>query len=68
MFIIKNIDYKKYTVKIWEQRPTLEQGSHGYEVFNPKGISIFYDDSDMWDENACYQNAIEDINVDLERG
>ena len=79
MFTIKNIDYKSYLIKVWEQKPTLGHekrnleeefqglGTHGYEIFNPKGLSIFYDDQDMWDEGACYQNAIQDINIDLEK-
>lgn len=78
MFTIKNIDYKSYLIKVWKQNPNLLKntnleeefqglGTHGYEIFNPKGLSIFYDDQDMWDEGACYQNAIQDINIDLEK-
>ena len=79
MFTIKKIDYKKYTIQIWKQKPTLGHekrnleeefqglGTHGYKIINPEGFSIFYDDQDMWDEGACYQNAIQDINIDLEK-
>ncbi len=80
MFTIKSIDYGLYTIKVWEQRPTAGHdpinnsqeedfglGSHGYEIFNPKGISISYDDKGMWDEKTCILNAITEIKVDLDK-
>ena len=75
---MKTFKEKDYTIKIWEQTPEMDykdrdfykefqgQGTHGYEVFNPKGQSINKDTSDMWDEAACYQNACQDIDADLE--
>ena len=70
---------KGYVIKIWEQEPNVSyeeafendgslhniHGSHAYEVFNPKGESIYKDDWDMWDEDACYQNACQDVDADL---
>ena len=70
--------YKNYKIKIWEQTPGMDYekinydkefqgcGTHGYQVFNPKGESIHLDYIDMWDEDACYQNACQDIDADLE--
>ena len=75
---MKTFKEKDYTIEIWEQTPEMDykdrdfykefqgQGTHGYEVFNPKGQSIYKDTSDMWDEDACYQNACQDIDADLE--
>ena len=69
---------KGYTIKIWEQTSSIQYedrnfdeefqgcGTHGYQVFNPKGESIHLDYIDMWDEDACYQNACQDIDADLE--
>ena len=69
---------KGYTIKIWEQAPDMEyekrdfdeefqgQGTHAYEVFNPRGESIHKDTWDMWDEDACYENACQDVDADLE--
>ena len=71
---------KGYTIKIWEQEPNVSyeeafendgslhniRGSHAYEVFNPRGESIHKDTWDMWDEDACYQNACQDVDADLE--
>ena len=69
---------KDYTIKIWEQTPDMDEekrnfdeefqgkGTHAYEVFNPRGESIHKDTWDMWDEDACYQNACQDIDADLE--
>jgi len=74
--------YKNYEIKIWEQKPNVSyefafssenppnvdniKGSHGYEVFNPKGKSIYKDTWDMWDEQACIDNACQEIDADLE--
>lgn len=74
--------YKNYEIKIWEQEPNVSyeyafssenppnvdniKGSHGYEVFNPKGKSIYKDTWDMWDEQACIDNACQEIDADLE--
>ena len=74
---MKTFKEKDYTIKIWEHTPEMDykdrdfykefqgQGPHGYEVFNPKGQSIYKDTSDMWDEDACYQNACQDFDADL---
>ncbi len=76
---MKTFKEKGYTIKIWEQTPEMDyedrnfdeqfegRGTYGYEVFNPKGQSIYKDTSDMWDEDACYQNACQDIDADLEQ-
>ena len=74
--------YKNYEIKIWEQEPNVSyeyafssdnppnvdniKGSHGYEVFNLKGKSIYKDTWDMWDEQACIDNAYQEIDADLE--
>ena len=68
--------YKNYKIEIWKQKPNKEMnfenndpndtyGTHGYRVFNPKGKNIFEDNKDMWDEDACYQNACQDVDADL---
>ena len=69
---------KGYTIKIWEQTSSIQYedrnfdeefqgcGTHGYQVFNPKGESIHLDYIDMWDEDACYQYACQDFDADLE--
>ena len=76
---MKTFKEKGYTIKIWEQTPEMDyedrnfdeqfegRGTYGYEVFNPKGQSIHKDIWDMWDEDACYQNACQDIDADLEQ-
>jgi len=76
---MKTFKEKGYTIKIWEQTPDMKyekrdfeeefqgQGTHGYEVLNPKGKRIWCDTWDMWDEDACYQNACQDIDADLEQ-
>jgi len=70
---------KGYKIKIWEQEPNVSyeeafkndgkldniRGTHAYEVFNPRGENIHKDTWDMWDEDACYQNACQDIDADL---
>jgi hypothetical protein len=70
--------YKNYKIKIWKQTPGMDYekrnfdeefqgcGTHGYQVFNPKGESIHLDYIDMWDEDACYENACQDVDADLE--
>ena len=71
---------KGYVIKIWEQKPNVSyeeafendgslhniRGTHAYEVFNPRGESIHKDSTDMWDEDACYQKACQDVDADLE--
>ena len=68
---------KGYKIKIWKQTSDIEyedrnfdnefqgKGTHGYQVFNPKGECIYKDIWDMWDKDACYQNACQDIDADL---
>jgi hypothetical protein len=68
---------KGYKIKIWKQTSDIKyedrnfdnefqgKGTHGYQVFNPKGECIYTDTWDMWDEDACYQNACQDIDADL---
>lgn len=76
--MIKTFIEKDYKIKIWEQEPNVSyeeafkndgkldniRGTHAYEVFNPRGESIYKDTWDMWDEDACYQNAVQDIEAD----
>ena len=78
--MIKTFIEKDYKIKIWEQEPTMDwelrdfsndiqcseniRGTHAYQVFNPKGESIYLAHMDMWDEDACYQNAVQDIEAD----
>ena len=77
---MKTFREKGYVIKIWEQEPNVSyeeafkndgslhniHGTHAYEVFNPRGESIHKDEEDMWDEDACYQNACQDVDADLE--
>jgi len=62
--------YKNYKIEIWEiNDPSNADATdfYGYRVFNPKGENIWEDTKDMGDEEACYENACQDIKVDLER-
>jgi hypothetical protein len=70
--------YKDYKIEIWEQTPNKKMdfdnndpndtyGTHGYKVFSPQGEQIHFDNKDTWDEDACYQNACQEIDADLER-
>ena len=68
---------KGYKIKIWEQTSDIKyeyrnfdnefqaKGTHAYQVFNPKGECIYEDIWDMWDKDASYQNACQDIDADL---
>ena len=60
--------YKNYKIEIWEiNDPSNADATdfYGYRVFNPKGENIWKDTKDMGDEEACYENACQDVNADL---
>ena len=60
---ITDEDFEKHFNK---NDPNETHGTHWYEILDKKGNRLIMDDKDMWDYDACLENATQDIDATLE--
>ena len=71
----KNLAGELHHVSFSKEYPTLARKEedivmylidNDYEILDKKGNRLIMDDKDMWDYDACLENATQDIDATLE--